>query len=165
MKEFSHPTFPTIHIQLLNKQDHTEMIQQFVSENHAHLTNNAVALTAAEVLNELLDFVPSQNSARDKNLYGIFDNQKLIGLIDWITNTPTEGTALIREFTLEPSYFEAGLALPLYHALEQMAHETDAEKITVALEASKANMIAFWQEQGFEKEAEQANTISLTKNI
>ncbi|MGO2083464.1 GNAT family N-acetyltransferase [Vagococcus sp.] len=148
MKEFSHPTFPTIHIKLIaEKKDH-DHVSQFLKSHYAELTLSSATLATDDQINYLFNDLPDNTTSYNKNLYGIFDNEELIGIIDWIINTPVDNEALIHTFMLQKRYLKEGLAQPLYQALEQMAEETGCEVIKLKPQPSEIAS-QFWQKENF----------------
>ena len=108
MKDFKHPKFPTIHIKLLNS---TEDLTQLESL----LKTDAQAVSG---------YVPQESSKDSKYMYGIFDNDQLIGIIDLIEEYPTKQGAYIHQFFLADDYNRDNLAEMLYSALEKTVQET-----------------------------------------
>ena len=132
MKDFKHPKFPTIHIKLLNS---TEDLTQLESL----LKTDAQAISG---------YVPQESSKDSKYMYGIFDNDQLIGIIDLIEEYPTKQGAYIHQFFLADDYNRDNLAEMLYSALEKTVQETGIMSLTI--DDTLANT-TFWNEQGYDK--------------
>lgn len=130
MKDFTHPKFPTIHIKLLTEIEHFTKLADFTKE-----------------ASSLVDFVPESSSKDAKYLYGIFDENNLVGVIDLIEDYPAKETAYIHEFLLDDTFSENNLAETLYLALEKTAQETGITSIEVA--ENLANL-PLWKNVNFE---------------
>lgn len=130
MKDFTHPKFPTIHIKLLTETEHFTKLADFTKE-----------------ASSLVDFVPESSSKDAKYLYGIFDENNLVGVIDLIEDYPAKETAYIHEFLLDDTFSENNLAETLYLALEKTAQETGITSIEVA--ENLANL-PLWKNVNFE---------------
>ncbi|HCM89219.1 MULTISPECIES: GNAT family N-acetyltransferase [Vagococcus] len=129
MKDFTHPKFPTIHIKLLKTDDHLKQL-------HALLKNSE----------SITNFIPEGTSSDNKYLYGIFDETKLIGVIDLIEDYPERQTAFIHQFILEKDYLSNDLPSILYMSLEKTAQETGIQEMNIDNELSKNDM---WSDFGF----------------
>ena len=81
-------------------------------------------------------------------MYGIFDNDQLIGIIDLIEEYPTKQGAYIHQFFLADDYNRDNLAEMLYSALEKTVQETGIMSLTI--DDTLANT-TFWNEQGYDK--------------
>lgn len=130
MKDFTHPKFPTIHIKLLTETEHFSKLADFTKE-----------------ANSLVNFVPESSSKDAKYLYGIFDENNLVGVIDLIEDYPTKDTAYIHEFLLDDTFSENNLAETLYLALEKTAQETGITSIEVAENLAS---LPLWKNVNFE---------------
>jgi len=111
MKDFTNPKFPTIHIKLLSDETYLKHLEALLSHSKKTAT-------------DLYNYVPEKSSTDDKYLYGIFDDSKLIGVIDLIEDYPTNQVAFIHEFFISNDYLTNSLAETLYFALEKTAQET-----------------------------------------
>lgn len=129
MKDFTHPQFPTIHIKLLQTDVHLTQLKA--------LLENSDSIT---------DFIPEGTSSDNKYLYGIFDEAKLIGVIDLIEDYPEKQNAYIHQFILEEAYSNNNLPSILYLSLEKTAQETGITSMSLDTELAKQS---FWSDFGF----------------
>ncbi|MGX7024044.1 GNAT family N-acetyltransferase [Vagococcus hydrophili] len=129
MKDFTHPKFPTIHIKLLTTDAHLSQLND--------LLNNSDAVS---------EFIPEGTSSDNKYLYGIFDDAKLVGVIDLIEDYPTKQAAYIHRFILEEDYVGNDLPSILYLSLEKTAQETGIKEMILDEELAKENT---WTDFGF----------------
>lgn len=132
MKDFTHPKFPTIHIKLLNTDTDLEKLD--------HLLNPFSVDSTV-----ISGFIPENCSKDNKYLYGIFDADTLIGIIDLIEDYPEKENAYIHQFILSDDYLTNNLPETLYISLEKTAQETGITIMRVNTELQSD----FWNNQGF----------------
>ncbi len=132
MKDFTHPKFPTIHIKLLTSAD------DLVQLKHLLVPFSVTAETISS-------FIPENSTKDEKYLYGIFDSEKLIGVIDLIEDYPVSQGAYIHQFILAEDYQINNLPETLYLSLEKTAQETG----TSTMHLNKSLNSEFWINQGF----------------
>ncbi|MGY3765618.1 GNAT family N-acetyltransferase [Vagococcus vulneris] len=150
MKEFSHPTFPTIQIRLLNEKNNFATVKQFLLETTDYFTDYQKKEPTNEQVITFFNELPPNTSIHKKNVYGVFDQDTMIGMIDWVIDYPEENQSIIGLFVLRHDYRGVGLAQPLYDALEQMAKETGSQKITLGVLESNLPAVAFWKSQNYQ---------------
>lgn len=132
MKDFTHPKFPTIHIKLLTTETDLEKLNQLT--NPLNIDSETIS-----------GFIPENCSKDNKYLYGIFDADTLIGVIDLIEEYPEKENAYIHHFLLAEDYLENNLSETLYISLEKTAQETGVSVMHVNPEL----LSDFWNNQGF----------------
>ncbi|MDT2829956.1 GNAT family N-acetyltransferase [Vagococcus carniphilus] len=133
MKDFTHPKFPTIHIKLLTTTDDLEQLETLLEP----FSVSRDTITA---------FIPEPRSKDNKYLYGIFDNDTLIGAIDLIEDYPAVESSYIHQFILSEDYQTNNLPETLYLSLEKTAQETG----TTLMHLNEQLNSDFWNNQGFE---------------
>ncbi|MFW7434009.1 GNAT family N-acetyltransferase [Vagococcus carniphilus] len=133
MKDFTHPKFPTIHIKLLTTTDDLEQLETLL----APFSVSRDTITS---------FIPEPRSNDNKYLYGIFDNDTLIGAIDLIEDYPAAQSSYIHQFILSEDYQTNNLPETLYLSLEKTAQETG----TTLMHLNTQLNSDFWNNQGFE---------------
>lgn len=149
MKEFSHPRFPNIRIQLLHADKDFEIFEQLLLETTDHFTDYKENPPTKEEVLDFFNDLPENVTADKKYLYGIFDDSKLIGFIDWLEDYPTAQQAIIGYFALTSDYRHIGLGHSLYEALEKTAQETGNTCISLKTAEGDDYALAFWTKEGF----------------
>ncbi len=99
---------------------------------------------------DLLEALPSGKELKDKFVLGIYESDKLVGVIDLIKDYPEENIWFIGLFLLSPEYRGRGLGNKIYLKLKDdlmNLEKVKAVRISVAEENTKA--INFWRKLGF----------------
>ncbi|AQP54131.1 hypothetical protein CBF34_06230 [Vagococcus penaei] len=149
MKEFSHPTFPTIKIRLLTEKNDFTTLKKFLLETKDYFTDYQDSEPTDEQISTFFNQLPPKTALYQKNVYGIFDQETMIGLIDWVIDYPEETQSIIGLFALRADYRGIGLAQPLYEALEQMAKETGSKLLVLGCLEDNTHALNFWKKQQF----------------
>ncbi|WP_326717400.1 GNAT family N-acetyltransferase [Vagococcus jeotgali] len=151
MKQFNHENFPSIHIQLLDgaNTEQIEAFKQLLINTNDYFTAYTDHTPSTAEAKKFFTSLPTNTSASQKYMYGIFDDKKLIGFIDWIEDTPEKGTGIIGEFVLEKEYRGTDLANQLYKALEKTVSDTGTD--TIELLCPVPNTVAryFFEKEDF----------------
>ena len=92
---------------------------------------------------------PSKDSAQDKLVLGVSENQDLIGLIDLIQDYPEEGTWTIGYLLIHPHCRSAGQGRRLIETLAAVLLKRGATKMRSIVQEQNPRALKFWQQCGF----------------
>lgn len=94
-------------------------------------------------------YPPSCHVEDDKVCLGLYQSERLIGLLDLVQHYPTEGALTIGYFLIHPSLQSQGNGSKLIHQLAIWAIEQGFEKLRVVVQRQNPRALSFWQQAGF----------------
>jgi ribosomal protein S18 acetylase RimI-like enzyme len=102
----------------------------------------------------LFNEMPQGKSAQDKEVYGIFVEGSMAGVIDLIHDYPQKGTGFIGLFLLKGSLQRQGLGKKAWLALEDLFKFQEFRLVVVS---TNIKAFAFWYAMGFQETGKRTN--------
>lgn len=149
-------------IEDLNKElDEYELVK--ISENNINdvyemMKSNAYYYSKVQFhelkMEECLEDVytlPPHTAMDQKFYYALYQNQSLIGVIDYIEKFPEEKTVFIGLFMLHQCYHGHGISNKMISCFKKICRMNGFNKIKLACYESNKIGYRFWQKQGFKK--------------
>lgn len=102
-----------------------------------------------EDCDELLYDLPPGKSAGDKVLLGIYDAEKLIGIIDCIMGFPSDRTCMIGLLLIDRQYRKMGIGQSAFDHIQALAQNQQMEVLRIGVIESNSNANHFWSKAGF----------------
>jgi GNAT superfamily N-acetyltransferase len=110
------------------------------------VTGQPVASTAADILCSTL---PPGKRPDDKFVYGVFENDDMVGCADVIRAFPDSATACIGLFLIAEPWQRRGIGRAAYQLLEKLLREWACSRILLGVVLANAGVLAFWENAGF----------------
>ncbi|MFA7252905.1 MAG: GNAT family N-acetyltransferase [Candidatus Paceibacterota bacterium] len=102
--------------------------------------------------NEARTFItqlPEGKTLSDKFILGIYDGDRLIGIIDIVKNYPEKDTWFIGLFLISPDYRNRGLGQKIYKALQDYFRSEKVKFIKISVAEQNVLALKFWKNLGF----------------
>ena len=116
------------------------------------VTGQPAASTKADVLWSSL---PVGKRPDDKFVYGIFDDEQMVGCADVIRAFPDSATAFIGLFLIAETHQREGIGRSAYHVLEDALRSwRECSRILLAVVRANAGVLRFWEKVGFAQTGE-----------
>lgn len=133
-------------VQILNNQSGGDL-QAFLdlSEDFFLLCEGAPG--SAESL--LIACPPSKNQKEDKLVLGIYEQKKMIGLIDIIRDYPEDQIWTIGYFLIHPEKRNQGIGYRFLGDLENIVKNCGVCKLRCVVQQQNPRALDFWQKSGF----------------
>ena len=157
-------------LEFLTKDD-LRILQVLLEKCSDYLTfqdEDSVKLSAAQ---DLFNAMPDGIEDKDKNISGIFNDQKqLIGVFDLIKNYPSSKTLMLGLMLLEPSSRGKEIGSKAYEVLEESVSSQLFNKVRLGVLFGNEKGLRFWKRMGFTETGEVKQHLSnkvlvLEKNI
>lgn len=100
---------------------------------------------------ELFNDIPPNKTIEDKFLYGIFDKDMLIGVIDIVSDFPEKGEWIIGLLLLSPSVRGIGLGNKIHDLIKEMVENEGGEKLRVGVIEENTKAVMFWEKIGYKE--------------
>ncbi len=154
-------TFDIYKISRLTKDTIPELqkLLEECSEYFKLVFNKEVQPNEAE---DLLQALPVGKTLNDKFNYGIYKDNKLIGIIDLIRNYPEEKTWFLGLLLIHPKERGNGLGAKVFNFLLEQLKSTDTKMIKLSVAEQNTQALSFWKSLDFietHKKTEGNNTI------
>lgn len=115
-----------------------------------------------EARNTLAELPPGKTLA-DKFVYGVYVGGEMVGCADVIRGWPNATTAIVGLLLFAERHHRLGYGARAYAALEQIAREWGMTRMRLAVLASNAEALPFWEGRGFtptgERRSHRAGTV------
>lgn len=100
---------------------------------------------------------PNKDIKKDKHVLGIYEQEKLIGMIDLLQNYPIDGTWMIGYLLIHPDYRGKHIGSRLMQSLCKILKEKGILRLRCIVQDENPKALAFWLNNGFviEKSIEQ----------
>lgn len=98
-----------------------------------------------------IESVPPTKKLEDKYYYGIYKNDKLLALVDYIEGYPTPSTIYLGFFILDPSYHEKGLGTSLMEPFIKEAQGCGFKSMELGCYVDNKKGYRFWTKLGFKE--------------
>lgn len=106
--------------------------------------------------------LPPHTTLKDKYYLGIFDQEKLIAILDLILNFPNQDTAFIGFFMIKAEYQNIGLGTRLIKEITECLLENGYHYIRLGYVKNNPQAKAFWLKNGFEATGVESKTANYT---
>lgn len=106
--------------------------------------------TFKEVKEEFLLDVPPDVPLNNKNVFGIYINDVLIGFLDILYSYPKKNTCMIGYLVIDQKYRGQGIGQEVYNRAKSTMLENNMEKIRLGVIANNAPAVSMWAKQGFQ---------------
>ncbi|HSW61288.1 MAG TPA: GNAT family N-acetyltransferase [bacterium] len=125
-----------------------EELSIFVENNDDFFSTCELGTTEEEVKDLLYDVPPIAGNAK-KRVFGLYEDDKLIGFIDSIIKYPDNETCYLGVFVIDRHFRSQGIGKYFYECFEHSIAEEGYKKIRLAVHEENAGAIRFWQRLGF----------------
>lgn len=105
------------------------------------------AISTEEFFTEL----PPNKTIEDKKLYGIFDDNTLIGVVDIVKNYPEIKEWIIGLMLFSPESRGQGLGVHVHNILTQIAQDNEVQKLRIAVMKDNTKGLSFWRNIGYKE--------------
>lgn len=145
----------TYHFRELSIDDQTQVSNLFNEcEDYFNLVEGKVA--EEKDTKEFFEDLPPGKEIEDKNLYGVFDEVELIGVVDMVEDFPQKGEWIIGLMLLHPNTRGKGLGKAIHNIIVDIARENKVKKLRVGVVQQNENALKYWKRIGY-KEVERTS--------
>jgi len=102
-----------------------------------------------EDIEEIFNAIPPSKSLRDKLIFGIYSDEKLVGLADIIKNYPQDATWWLGLFLIAESNRESGIGKLAHEQLIQYSKNEGAVEIRLGVDQKNIEAVKFWEKVGY----------------
>ncbi len=101
-------------------------------------------------LTEVISEMPEGTEASQKHFMGFYDdNEKLVAILDLITDYPKKGSAFIGWFMVDAALQGQGIGSQIFADIRASLEAQGYDEMSLAVIKENEPAIAFWQKQGF----------------
>lgn len=111
-------------------------------------------LTEGKEVEDCSDFftdLPPNKKIEDKYLYGVYDDELLVGAIDLVSNFPEDGEWMIGLVLLHPKVRHIGLGKTIHNVIKDIARKGKAQKLRIGVIEQNTNGYKFWNKIGYKQ--------------
>jgi GNAT superfamily N-acetyltransferase len=130
-------------------KDDAAVAQVFFEECQDFALLTTALPTAEDEGQKLFSDLPTGMKPEDKTVFGLFENENLIGVIDSINGYPTVGEWFIGLFMLHPHCRGKGTGGKWLRAYEAFARAGGAKSIQLGVVEQNLRGRNFWEKNGF----------------
>lgn len=94
---------------------------------------------------------PSKNIEEDKFVFGIYEEDELIGMIDLIQNYPKKKTWTIGYFLIHPNYQSKKKGRFIIYILSSVLHKLQGKKMRCVVQSQNPRALHFWKKCEFDQ--------------
>ena len=153
----------TIEIRELNKSNSEEIV---------NLLNNCIdyfELVEGEKPNinttkGILEDLPSEKTIDDKKVFGFYDNQELIALVDFIKGYKTLDEGIIGLFLVDERKRNLGIGKYVHQEIIKVAQSYSLKKLRIGVAESDKVACILWKELGYGEIERKNMTIGKKEN-
>jgi len=98
---------------------------------------------------ELFEDLPPGKHLKDKEVYGLFRQGTLLGVVDLVKDFPEKAEWIIGLMLLDPSVRNKGLASATHKVISDYAFEAGAEKLRVGVLKQNTQALKYWEKLGY----------------
>jgi GNAT superfamily N-acetyltransferase len=102
---------------------------------------------------DLFTDLPPNRTVQDKTVFGLFHQQKLIGILDSFKGYPKEEDWFIGLFLINPAFRRQGIGKHWLAAYQAFARENQVKAVKLGVVEQNEDGRKFWDENGFSVEA------------
>ncbi|KGG80336.1 hypothetical protein Y919_06930 [Caloranaerobacter azorensis H53214] len=100
---------------------------------------------------ELFEDLPPGKHIDDKNIFGVFYNEKLIGIVDLVQDFPEKGEWIIGLMLLHPDERRKGLGKAIHDIIVDIANEQKAKKLRIGVVEQNEKALKYWKNIGYKE--------------
>ena len=97
----------------------------------------------------LIEGPDHKNPEQHKQTLGIYQNQKLMGLIDWVQNYPEKRTWTLGYFLIHPQWQRQNHGTTFIQNLSAALKKNSVENLRCVVQSQNPKALKFWQLNGF----------------
>lgn len=95
--------------------------------------------------------LPPNKTIEDKYLYGVFDKDLLIGVIDIVSDFPEKGEWIIGLLLLHPNTRGIGLGKGIHNLIKELVKNEGAQKLRIGVMEQNTDALIFWNKIGYKQ--------------
>ena len=114
---------------------------------------------------EILEDLPPEKDISDKKVFGLYDNQELIGLVDFIKGYKALDEGIIGLFLIDESKRKLGVGKQFHEIIVQEAKNYGLNKIRIGVAEVNANALLFWKKLGYQEIERKTMIIGEKENV
>ncbi|WP_434122314.1 GNAT family N-acetyltransferase [Salinicoccus roseus] len=138
-------------LKLLDKEREVNPFYNFIMGNTDHFRDYMeVVPSLDEVKEEFLLDVPPGMDIKNKEVYGVYREENLIGFLDILFNYPESHTCMIGYLVIDQNYRKQGIGQQVFNHAVAYAKEKDMRKIRLSVIKENEPAVRMWKKQGFE---------------
>lgn len=138
-------------LKLLDTEKEFNLFYNFIMRNTDHFKDyRKLVPSFDEVKEEFLLDVPPNTDIKNKEVYGVYREENLIGFLDILFNYPKSHTCMIGYLVIDQNYREQGIGQQVYNHAVAYAKEKDMRKIRLSVIKENEPAVGMWKKQGFE---------------
>ncbi|WP_017547398.1 GNAT family N-acetyltransferase [Salinicoccus carnicancri] len=138
-------------LKLLDTENEFNHFYNFIMRNTDHFTDySTVVPSFDEVKEEFLLDVPPGIDIKNKEVYGVYMEEDLIGFLDILFNYPNSHICMIGYLVIDQSYRKHGIGQKVYNHAVAYAKGRDMRKIRLSVVKENEPAVGMWKKQGFE---------------
>lgn len=139
-----------ITLQKITPKDSTIVLQLFVDcADYFQLAEDKFPDTVT--LSEFFEDCPPTHTLDDKISLGVFENNRLIGVVDMLRNYVTEGEWMIGLLLLRPTARGNGVGNIVHQQLIKIAQDGGAKQLRIGVVTQNTKGLAFWKGLGYQE--------------
>lgn len=145
-----HPTQPPVELRRLSgTPDELATLQRVLdgAPTYHHRLQGAPA--GPDEARATLGELPTGKTLEDKLVYGVYADGEMVGCADVIRGWPRAETAIIGLLLFAERHQRRGFGARAYAELERIAREWGMTRMRIAVLASNAEVLPFWEGRGF----------------
>lgn len=131
-----------------NDIDNVDDVYALLKDNTYYFETTGLTCSKQNCIDDINNFPPSINK-NQKFYYGLYKEDSLVTIIDWLDGYPYEDTLWIGFLVFNVHYQQQGLGAKLIHSIKMNAKEAGYSKIMLAVYKDNEIALRFWQKQQF----------------
>ncbi len=143
-------------VKKITENDITDVYRLCKTNKHYYRTMNQTP--TRESLTEVISDLPGDSSEENKNFVGFYDDDKLVAVMDIITEYPEKNGAFIGWFMVDAQMQGKGIGSQILADVRATLKGAGYEKISLGCVKENITAIKFWEGQGFRPTGEEHPT-------
>jgi hypothetical protein len=138
-----------VQVRLLNQPEDESILNEFCIRNSDFFEFQSGQGGHLQAANEILIDLPPGKQLVDKHVWGIFENNPLLAVIESIADYPKKGIWFLGLFIIDEDVKKTGFSYRSYRYFEETLVPVGVNKIRLGVLASNQTALSFWSKNGF----------------
>ena len=122
-------------------------------------------MPSSDTANSILNDLPPEKNANDKKVFGLYEGEELIALVDFIIGYKALDEGIIGLFLIDERKRKLGIGTLVHDKIIHEAKSYGINRLRVVPVESNITALSFWKKQGYEEVERKSMTIGKKENV
>jgi len=142
------------------------MLQRVLESAPRYFINTSGKTASANAGQETIDTLPPNTDLKDKQVYGIYFQDEMIGCVDLVRGYPNSKTAMLGLLLLNENFQGQGIGAFAFREIERVVFQWPGfEKIRISVLKNNEGVTPFWVKLGFDPVSVQEDKTVFEKKV